>query len=226
MKTLKMNIQYKTKQEVVYDEIKKAIINCELKPSEQLIIRSIATQFNISEIPVREALRRLISEDFVVERGSNLYVASITKIQLVDMLDIRIEIEMIAIKIAVIRSTNEDIEYLKSILDEMKRHYAEDDLLNYDIQHKKLHLAIFDICGICYLRSAVRGAFEHSQRGVNYFKLKSWDGYPSIKDHEEIILAIEEKNVERAQECLLNNRVKAFTLYKNQIHKMIKDCDK
>lgn len=223
MKSLKKPIEYKTKEEIVYNEIKKAIINCELEPDTQLIIRSLATHFNVSESPVREALKRLISEDFVVEKGSNLYVSSISATQLMDMLDIRLDIEMIAIKIATIRSTKEDIEYLYEILDEMKRYYKKGDFINYDINHKELHSAMFDTCRVNYLISAVKDAYEHNQRGVNFFKLQSWNEFPSIEDHEKIVIAMEKKDAEEAQRCLLNNRKKAFSLYKQQMCKIIGD---
>ena len=68
--------KYKNKQEIAYDEIKNAIITCRFQPGDQLVIRTLAAQLGVSEIPVREALKRLISENYVTENGSTLTVSA------------------------------------------------------------------------------------------------------------------------------------------------------
>lgn len=94
------SLEYKTKQEIAYDKIKDAIIKCVIAPGEPLIIRSLAVMLNISESPVREALKRLISENFVIKQNSNLYAAPISAEEFMAMLEVRLDLEKIAIKIS------------------------------------------------------------------------------------------------------------------------------
>ena len=51
-----------TKLQFAYAALRDAIIRCELKPGERLVIDDLARRFDVSIIPVREALRMLESE--------------------------------------------------------------------------------------------------------------------------------------------------------------------
>ena len=54
-----MAISFKTKNEAIYEELKKDILQGKLKPGEKIIMSEVAKQFGLSEIPIREAIRRL-----------------------------------------------------------------------------------------------------------------------------------------------------------------------
>ena len=55
-----------TKQHFVYVKLRDAIVACDLLPSERLLIDDLARRYDVSIIPVREALRVLQSEGLVV----------------------------------------------------------------------------------------------------------------------------------------------------------------
>ncbi|MBD2786212.1 GntR family transcriptional regulator [Xenorhabdus sp. DI] len=54
----------------VYLQIKNKIINNEFKPNEKLCISKLTDQLNVSSTPIREALNRLLHEQFVI-KGDN-----------------------------------------------------------------------------------------------------------------------------------------------------------
>ena len=56
---------YQTKSEIVYHIILDRIISGEYKPGDKLIIRRIAKELNVSEIPIREAIKNLEAEGYV-----------------------------------------------------------------------------------------------------------------------------------------------------------------
>jgi len=60
-----MAVAFKTKNVAVYEAIRKEIVDGRLKPGQKIIMSDLAKRFELSEIPVREALRRLESDDFV-----------------------------------------------------------------------------------------------------------------------------------------------------------------
>ena len=55
----------KTKQQLSYENIKAAIIQGEYRPGEKLVVGTIARKLGVSNIPVREALKKLESEGLV-----------------------------------------------------------------------------------------------------------------------------------------------------------------
>jgi DNA-binding GntR family transcriptional regulator len=55
----------RTKQKFVCDTLRGAIMRCELRPGQRLVIDELARQLEVSAIPVREALQVLQSEGLV-----------------------------------------------------------------------------------------------------------------------------------------------------------------
>ena len=55
-----------TKQQYAYETLRASILKSELAPGTRLVIDDLARRFEISIIPVREALRLLQSEGLVV----------------------------------------------------------------------------------------------------------------------------------------------------------------
>ena len=58
--------RHRTKQEFAYQTLKDAILRCELRPDERLLIDDLARRLQVSPIPVREAIQMLQSEGLVV----------------------------------------------------------------------------------------------------------------------------------------------------------------
>ena len=56
---------YKTKVDIAYDMLMERITEGVYKPGEKLVITHISKELGISDIPVREAIRRLESESYV-----------------------------------------------------------------------------------------------------------------------------------------------------------------
>nr|MDA3874971.1 GntR family transcriptional regulator [Kiritimatiellia bacterium] len=57
-----------TKQQAAYQQLRKVIMSGELQPGTRLVIDKIALDFEVSAIPVREALGQLEKEGLVVIR--------------------------------------------------------------------------------------------------------------------------------------------------------------
>lgn len=208
---------HKTKQERIYDEVKNAIIQCNFAPGEQIVIRSLAAQMNVSEIPVREALKTLISESFIVEKNHNLFVAPISASEFLSMLDVKLGLEKLAIRLTAKRINEEMLTYLRNKIHQMEAQYHSGNLEHYKAAHNDFHLSLCKMCGVSYLSKAIEDAFAHHTRGVTYFQLKSWDDGPSIQQHEEIVRSLERQDADAAERYLSANRSKATALYKKQI---------
>ena len=70
----------------VTDELHRAILNGDIQPGSAVSIVELCEQFDVSHIPVREALRRLESEGLVSLRpGRSALVASLSPDDLADI---------------------------------------------------------------------------------------------------------------------------------------------
>ena len=221
MSTLNVLPKYKNKQEIAYEAIKNAIIQCSFKPGDPLVIRTLAAQLGVSEIPVREALKRLISENFVTESNSSLQVSPVSAHDFLDMLEVKLDLEMIAIKLSARKITEEQIEYLNEILHSMEKCYNEKDYKGYREEHSRFHLMCCTICDVPYLITALESSFAHHERALVYFKLSSWEGEPSLQSHSDLLTALSNHDPEHAQKYLYENRKRAYNLYCKQMAEII-----
>lgn len=84
----------------VSDSIRNAILNGTFKPGERLIETSLANQFKISRIPVREALMQLQEQGLVMNQARRgMFVISLTETDVQRINSLRIVLEGEALKL-------------------------------------------------------------------------------------------------------------------------------
>lgn len=150
---------YKPLGEVVFEYLRNAILSGELKPGERLMEVTIADQLGVSRTPVREAIRKLEKENFVImipRKGA--YVADLTKKDILEVLEIRKELEGFAAALAAERMDDAEREKLGRVIEEFndsmismdKKRMIESDnefhsLIFYASKNQRLINIIFDL---------------------------------------------------------------------------------
>ena len=92
---------YKPLRELVCENIRQAIIDGTFSPGERLMEIQLADEMGVSRTPVREAIRKLELEGFVVmipRRGT--YVADISIKDITEIYEIRISLDILAAGLA------------------------------------------------------------------------------------------------------------------------------
>lgn len=113
-------LRYGTKQELIYEILRDAIMKCELAPGHRLIIQTIAEQFHVSPIPVREALRVLESEGLVEHRAHiGAVVSSISRSSVAEIFILKESLECIAARTMAEDPKPETLLRLRDVMDEM-----------------------------------------------------------------------------------------------------------
>lgn len=101
----------------VYDMLKEMIVKGELKPGQKLIQEDIANLLGVSRTPLLQAMSKL-SKDHYIEttprRGS--FVREFSSREILDIFDIRGQLEPMGAYFAAERITDEEITLLQSIL--------------------------------------------------------------------------------------------------------------
>ena len=85
-----------TLAEEVYDRLRAGITGGDLPPGSRLSIRLLADRFSVSTMPVREALKRLQAEGFVVFERRSVTVVSLTAEELHQVFAVRLHLEQLA----------------------------------------------------------------------------------------------------------------------------------
>ena len=136
---------YKPLGEVVFEYLRNAILAGELKPGERLMEVTLAEQLGVSRTPVREAIRKLEKESFVImipRKGA--YVADLTKKDIMEMLEIRKELEGFAAALAADRMALSEKEALGKVVERFNESLINMDKKSMIECDNEFHSLIFE----------------------------------------------------------------------------------
>ena len=118
---------YQPLREVVCETLREAIISGVLRPGERLMEIQLAEELGVSRTPVREAIRKLELEGFVImipRRGT--YVADLSIKDINEVFEVRSALDSLANGLAAERITEEELEQMERL----KRAFDPQALLN------------------------------------------------------------------------------------------------
>jgi len=99
--------------ELAYERIRTAIVEGEYPPGQRLIEQKIAEQYDLSRTPVREAIRRLEAEGFVVsERNRGAAVRGVSLDEVLDLYELRARLESYAVELVAERIHPDELDGL------------------------------------------------------------------------------------------------------------------
>ena len=133
-------------KETVKSVISKAIIEKELLPGERIIETKIARELNVSQAPVREALRDLEHLGIIEsEPYRGAFVRGITREDMYNSYKMRMFLEHMAIDEGFMYVNEETIESIEDSLNEMEKSAAENALESYIEHDSYFHKAILGL---------------------------------------------------------------------------------
>jgi len=104
----------------VYAGIKMALVQGRFAPGEKLVLRQLAEEFGVSLTPVREALHRLIAEGVLTQEHSrSVRVPVLTAERVLELRDIRVLLEALAVERGAARATAAEISRLQKVTKEL-----------------------------------------------------------------------------------------------------------
>ena len=192
---------YKPLRELVLEAIRDAIINGTLKPRERLMEIQMAEELGVSRTPIREALRKLELEGFIVmipRKGA--FVADMTFKDIADIFEIRAALEGLAAALAAERITDEELEKMERHLVEKADAIAHGDMERLVEVDTDFHESIYKASRNDRLQGIINNLREQIQR----FRATSL-AYPgrmkqSLDEHRAIVEAIHARDAALARQ--------------------------
>jgi DNA-binding GntR family transcriptional regulator len=112
----------KSFREMVYDRIREGIISGELEEGSVFTDAHVASKFNVSRMPVREALQKLETEDLLERLPSQGFrVKKLYPTDIAHIFSISKALECLALEYAAHRVTDEEIDALQKTIDDAKQ---------------------------------------------------------------------------------------------------------
>lgn len=191
---------YKPLREIVFETLREAIISGMLKPGERLMEIQLAEELGVSRTPVREAIRKLELEGFLVmipRKGA--YVAGISMKDIADVFEIRAAMEGLAAGLAAERITEEELEQLERHLVKIAECIDANDINGLVDADTDFHDTLYKACRNERLVQIVSNLREQIQR----FRTTSLSSPGRMKyaleEHKTIVEAVSERNIELAR---------------------------
>jgi DNA-binding GntR family transcriptional regulator len=185
--------RHQTKQEFVYQTLRRAILACDLRPAERLVIDDLASQLGVSIIPVREALQMLQSEGLVVNVPHvGAAVTSISRESIVDVFTVLEGLELMATRLVAQEGSAAALQTLSRLVEAMDEVAAAARYDEWGDLNTRFHHAISIATGLPLLSEMterVLGRWDRVRRyyfnGVLYYRVTD-----AQREHREILAAI------------------------------------
>lgn len=200
--------------DALYVSMRRAIVSGKIPPGTPIKEMDISRETGVSRTPVREAVRKLESECLLLRMpGRKLVVTRPNRDEMAEIFLVRSVLEGLAGRIACAKINSAHIESLKKI-ERMMRRGAKEKQLSLSIKSNlEFHKLIVDICDIGVLSETLK-RFWDTVRMMSMTNLddRSWI-HMSIKEHKEIIDALEKKNGAAAERLIRKHVVHAGKIF-------------
>ena len=187
-----------TNAEKAYTQIKKKIITAKMPPGSVINEAQLMEEFTLGRTPIREAIKQLQMESLVmVTPRKGMYVADIAVTDLLQIFEVRVELESFSTRLATQRITDDEIVELQKLASAYQETDPSDKdfLINLDGQ---FHSLLAKATHNKFLIKEIEYYYNLSLRiwyiALNYAKPEDID----VDAHIEILKAIQAKDAKKA----------------------------
>ena len=195
---------YQPLREVVCEALRDAIRKGILEPGERLMEVQLADELGISRTPVREAIRKLEQEGYVImmpRRGT--YIADLSIRDINEVFEIRTSLESLASGLAAERITEDELEKLQRLLVQIGTHIKSGDMESIVRTDTEFH----DLLYQASRNTRLVGIISNLREQLTRFRTTSMS-FPgrlkaTLEEHRNIVEAIaqgDEKAARKAAE--------------------------
>jgi len=210
-----------TVQDVVYRQLRQALMTGRFDPGQTLTISSLADSFGTSPMPIREASRRLAAENALeIAANGSARVPSVSRERLDDLCRARIVLEGLAVELGAPNIGAGDIAQLETLIHEhevMARRGSVVEMLGKN-QEFHFHLygasrseVLIQLIETLWLRF---GPYMRTLSSHVEPILKSENGDTFTEHHHQALAALKEGNIAAARQAIVDD----ITATQNLLH--------
>ncbi|MGB3147783.1 MAG: GntR family transcriptional regulator, partial [Paracoccaceae bacterium] len=183
--------------DVIANDIRERILSGELAEGEVIRQEALAQEYDVSRMPIREALKRLDAEGLVrfhTNRGASVTKHSLREIG--EIFDLRILIEVDLFRRAIPAMTSTDFARCEKILTEMEASYDADDVGRWGALNYEYHSALYAAADRKLSNDILQGVSLHSDRYVRMHLSLMKNREPAKKEHRNLLTMAQKRDVE------------------------------
>lgn len=203
-------VRPKTAQQAVAEALRQDITTGKLPPGSWIVQESVAEQFGVSRIPIREALKTLEAEEYITYVPHSGYrVTKLSLAELTEVFRLRDILEEELIRDAMPTMTDAVVDEMRSCMAEMDRAAAEADLVAVGIANRRFHYLSFDTSEMARTKRIVNQLWNTAD-AYRPLYAHLMDLSRVNDDHDLMVDALAARDVERAVQ--INNAHRAHSV--------------
>ncbi len=187
----------------IYGALREMILKLDLKPGEPIIKDDVAQAFEVSPMPVREALRKLEEEGLVaIKPQSGTFVTPINIRLAREAQFLRIGVEIEVIHTVVSRISDDELHALESILAHQEQEYQARRKDAFTKDDALFHATLYEIAGVGGLWERIGFMRAHIDRLRAMHLPVGRKMEMILADHLAILESIRGKNAAKAETAM------------------------
>lgn len=181
-----------SKQELAYNEIRQRILTGAYAPGDHIVVDALAQELQFSAVPIREAIRRLEAEGWIVyARHLGARVAPTDEHAWEEMLGALAILEGAATAAGVVRLSTNQRKKLWDLHNEMQSAAEKLDVFRFSRLNREFHQVMYEQCDnsrILAMIAELRERMDFLRRTT--FALVPARMHESTQEHRELLDAI------------------------------------
>ncbi|MBE9637615.1 GntR family transcriptional regulator [Salipiger mangrovisoli] len=197
--------------ELVYRRLREMVLFGELEPGQAVTIQGLVEQLGAGMTPVREALRRMISEGALAFRGNRRIMVPVLDAEAVEQLLLaRVALEPQLARRAAQRCTPSDIARLRATDSRLDHAIARGDVRGYLEENHRFHAELNQIAEAPILTELVEGLWLRF--GPSLRVVCGMFGTRNLPDrHKDLLEALEKGDAAAAADAMEGDVVQGMT---------------
>ena len=201
---------YKSKVDIIYENLIDGIGKGLYAPGKRLVISQLAKENDSSEIPVREAIRRLESEGYVdIRANKGPYVREFNPEKAITLFQIKGVLEGYATRLSIDYLTEKDFAHLRELNNRARACEEAGAAREYSQMNEQFHLYIYQQLPQKELYDMICELWKKWGITRSVFSIAPGIIPGSLQDHERIIQLIEQKDYDGVERLVRAHKEKA-----------------
>jgi DNA-binding GntR family transcriptional regulator len=198
-----LRIKRQSLPETLAESLRERILNGEFKEGESLIQETIATEYGVSRMPVREAFKELEASGLIttqIHKGS--VVKSIPPEQIEELFDLRALLESELLERSLPKMTDAHFAATKRLLPQLEAAYVNDDIAQWGRLNWLFHESLYAAADRVQTLAIVQGINVQTDRYIRLQLLLTAGKKEAEVDHRELLKLCEAGDVKKAVQFL------------------------
>lgn len=186
----------------IHAALRQALMNGDYLPGQRIVVRGIAERFHTSPMPVREALRQLVSEGALFDHANRGVIVPEVSVQVIsDLMRVRCSIEGSAAGWAASTITRPELEAARALNEQMRDRVGSGAVADYLSLNREFHFAVYRAARSSVLLPIIERLWLRAGPWLNIMREEATLGM-GLDHHAEIIDALERGDGERARRAV------------------------